>query len=255
MTCVTARGFKRRWYKLLALTCLSGRRPIKFVVLDCQQESNPALSPREQQLIQQTAAHINNCSCTFPSTSTLLQSVWTSGFFLDRGLLLGLCWTKHSPRENKKREKNERRMPGEKGGTTAATMETQRGAKASFDSSLSQAFAQSPAFKSPVPLPTALDVHTCITLALKKTHTQTNERAAQKRLFSFSVSQQMILSPCPLKSSVVRHSAPPIIPSIMTSPPLRHRVFVFLERWASSLTNDPSPQNAESCKRTDVLNG
>lgn len=105
MTWVTARGFKRRWYKLLALTCLSGRRPIKFVVLDCQQESNPSLSPREQQLIQQTAAHNNNCSCTFPSTSTLLQSVWTSGCFLDRGLLLGLCWTKHSPRANKKERK------------------------------------------------------------------------------------------------------------------------------------------------------
>lgn len=69
-------------------------------------------------------------------------------------------------------------MSGDKASKTAATMETQRGAKAPLVSFLSQAFAhpRSHPLKSPVLLPTLLDGHTQITLALQKT--KTNKRAA-----------------------------------------------------------------------------
>lgn len=163
-------------------------------------------------------AHITNCYNAFLNTSTLLQSVWTSGFFWRR-LLLGLLDKTQSARE-----KNERQMPGEKRGTTSATMETQRGAKAPLVSSLSQAFARSaPPSNLPCCFPWRwMGIRGSLWLS-KKRHT--NERAAQKSLFTLSVSQQITLASCLLKSSVVHHSAAQLSPPFLlqaTYYPLYH---------------------------------
>ncbi len=121
-------------------------------------------------------------------------------------------------------------MSGEKGATTAATMETQREAKAPRLPSepkplltLSRAASHGVGWAQVDHLGSPKDTHK-------------NERAAQRSLFSLSVSQQIALASCLLESSAVHHSAAqlsssfyfqaPVILSIMISAPLRHPVFL-----------------------------
>lgn len=151
------------------------------------------------------------------------------------------CLLDKTVREQKKREKNERQTSGEKGDTTAATMETQREAKAPLISSLSQSLCSfTPPLKSPGLLPTALDGHTWITLALPERHKQMKEWLRKKPVFSPGLSADHfgLLSPQILRRSSFGGSAqfsfsfsePPIIPSVMISPPLRHPVSACLEK-------------------------
>lgn len=122
-----------------------------------------------------------------------------------------------------------------KRGTTVATMETQRGAKAPLVSSLSQdSLPPPPPSKSPVLLPTGQ----CGSPWLSKRHKHANESAAQKkpvfplRLSAdhFGLSSPQILCPSSLGSVLLFMFRPPVITSLTISPPLRHPVSVCLEK-------------------------
>lgn len=92
--------------------------------------------------------------------------------------MLGLLDKTESESQKIKREMSDKRLK-RKRGTTAATMETQRGAKAPLVSSMSQSLSSlSPLFKSPVLLPTASDGPMRFTLAPEKTQTQMSESSS-----------------------------------------------------------------------------
>lgn len=100
-------------------------------------------------------------------------------------------------------------------------------------------------------------------LSIKHTSTHTNTQSEEwkssleKPVFSLSlslVSLQIALASCLLKSSVVHHSAaglrallfifkPPVIPSIVISPPLRHPVSLSASRGESTLWRGADPSH------------
>lgn len=172
------------------ITILSYRRTDQYKfqgdVCDCQRLHN--------------AAHINYY-CTFLSTHTLLQSVWAFGLF-ERDLLLGQLDKTQSESRKWERKMSDKCLESE-ANTTAAAMETQRGAKAPLISSLSQAFAYSP----PLQISCAAShgvgwAHVDHRGSPKDAHT--NKRSSlEKPVFS----QHITLAPCLLKSSVALHSA------------------------------------------------
>lgn len=168
--------------------------------------------------------------------SKQIQSPWTWGFFWGC-LLLGLL-----DKTQSEREKNERQMPGEKGGTTSATMETQREAKAPLVSSLSQAFAHTPPSSN---LPCCFPRRwTGIRGSpwLSKRHTDKWKSSSEKPVFSlclsadhFGLLSPQILCRPSLSSSfhfqAVYYSLHHDLTSTQTS-----SLSVRLERWECSLT-------------------
>lgn len=125
-----------------------------------------------------------------------------------------------------------------KRGTTAATMETQRGAKAPLVSSLSQDSLPPPPLQISRAASHGRWMGQCGSPWLSKRHKHANERAAQKKpIFPlrlsadhFGLSSPQILCPSSLGSVLLFMFRPPVITSLTISPPLRHPVSVCLEK-------------------------
>lgn len=179
--------------------------------------------------------HVNNY------WSAVSQNVFWGGF----GNLLP-CLLDKTVREQKKREKNARQSSGERGDTTAATMETQREAKAPLISSLSQNLCS---FTPPLQISQAASHGVGWAyvdhLGSPERHKQMKEQLRKRPVFSPGLSADHfgLFSPQILRRSSFGGSArfsfsfsePPIIPFVMISPPLRHPVSACLEKWELSL--------------------
>lgn len=149
------------------------------------------------------AAHINNCYRLAVSRNISFVFYWGGGA---GGLLLGLLDKTQSESRKIERKMSDKCLESKRG-TTAATMETQRGAKAPLVSSLSQDSLPPPHSKSPVLLPTGAGWANVVHLGSPRdTNTQMKEQP-RKSPFSLSVSQQITLDSRLLRSSVLHRSA------------------------------------------------
>lgn len=212
----------RRRYKVLwVLTCLSVSRPSPFVVWYFDKKQ------------------------AWLYLSTDLQSVWASGVYLAR-LLLGLLDKTQSESRKRERKISDKCLE-RKQAQQQPPWRPREEPKLPSPPLWAKPLLNPPRPKSSVPLPTALDRHTWLTLARAHTHTHTHKwkSSLERPVFSLCLSADHfgLLSPqilCrPSLSGSARFSffifRPPIIPSVMRSPPLKRPVSLSVLKGESSL--------------------
>lgn len=177
------------------------------------------------------------------STTTEVRSVRM--FFWGVWESVAMSAGQNSPRAEKEREKWATNVWWERRHNSSHHGDPERGQSSPHLVFEPKPLLVHPPLKSPGLLPTALDGHTWITLALPERHKQMKEWLRKKPVFSPGLSADHfgLLSPQILRRSSFGGSAqfsfsfsePPIIPSVMISPPLRHPVSACLEKWELSL--------------------